>query len=382
VLADFENGYAGWRSEGDAFGDAPASGMLPGQQPVSGFRGRGLVNSFRGGDRAQGTLTSPPFDITASYISFLIGGGAHAETRVDLRVDGKVVRTAKGREREQLAWQSWEVRELRGKRADIQVVDKHSGGWGHINLDHILLADEPARPATATALWADYGPDFYAGVSWSDVPQADGRRLWLGWMSNWQYAGKVPTDPWRSAMSIPRELTLRRTPAGLRLVQQPVAEALKLREAGPRKFPGGTFDAAAKWLQNQQNLPPLLDLELMFTNITAKSAFTLQVHTGPDEATSLVFNGIRARLAVDRTRSGKTDFHPKFPARHEAPLPITDGRVTLRLLVDTSSLEVFAQSGETVLTELIFPTAGPRSLSLTNDGEAPGVGGITIHAVK
>ena len=183
-------------------------------------------------------------------------------------------------------------------------------------------------------------------------------------------------------MSIPRELTLRRTPVGLRLVQQPVAEALKLREAGPRKFLGGTFDAAAKWLQEQQNLPPLLDLELMFTSIIAKSVFTLQVHTGPDEVTTLVFNGVPARLTLDRTRSGKTDFHPKFPARHEAPLPITDGHVTLRLLVDTSSLEVFAQNGETVLTELIFPTAGPRSLSLTNDGEAFGVGGITIHAVK
>jgi fructan beta-fructosidase len=183
-------------------------------------------------------------------------------------------------------------------------------------------------------------------------------------------------------MSIPRELTLRRTPAGLRLVQQPVADVLKLREAAPRKFSGGTFAAAAEWLHDQPNLPPLLDVELTFTGVTAKSAFTLQLHTGPGEATALVLDGVRARLTVDRTRSGKTDFHAKFSARHEAPLRITDGRVTLRLLVDTSSLEVFAQNGETVLTELIFPTAAPRSLSLTNDGEAPGVGGLAIYAVK
>ena len=85
---------------------------------------------------------------------------------------------------------------------------------------------------------------------------------------------------------------------------------------------------------------------------------------------------------MDRTRSGRTDFHRAFSSRHEAPLRLIDGRGALRLLLDTSSLEVFAQNGETVLTELIFPTAGPRDLSLTNDGEAPRVGTITIHAIK
>jgi sucrose-6-phosphate hydrolase SacC (GH32 family) len=379
VLADFENGYAGWKAEGDAFGDAPAAGMLPGQQPVSGFRGKGLVNSFRNGDKAQGTLTSPPFEITAGHISFLIGGGSHAETRVDLRVDGKVVRTATGREMERLAWQSWDVRELRGRRAELQVVDMHSGGWGHINLDHVILADEPARPAADGALWADFGADFYAAVSWSDVPAGDGRRVWLAWMSNWQYAEKVPTHPWRSAMTVPRTLALRKTPAGLRLVQQPVAELASLRE-GARKFPGGTLAAANEWLQAERDLPPLLDIEIALTGITAKSTCTLQLHTGPDEATAVILSG--TRLAVDRTRSGRTEFQTAFPARHEAPLRVTDGRVTLRLLVDTSSLEIFAQDGETVLTELILPTAGPRRLSFAHEGDTPAVGAITIHALK
>jgi fructan beta-fructosidase len=235
---------------------------------------------------------------------------------------------------------------------------------------------------SAATLWADHGADFYAGVSWSDVPKADGRRVWLGWMSNWQYAEKVPTHPWRSAMSVPRELTLRRTPDGLRLVQRPVAEFLKLREPVPRQFPGGTFAAGAKWLLNQTNLPPLLDVEFTFTGISAKSAFTLQLHTGADEATAVHLDGARSRLIVDRTRSGRTDFHRAFSSRHEAPLRLIDGRVALRLLLDTSSLEVFAQNGETVLTELIFPTAGPRRLSLTNSGETMRLDGITIHAIR
>ncbi len=202
-------------------------------------------------------------------------------------------------------------------------------------------------------LWADYGADFYAGVSWSDAPKADGRRVWLGGMRNWQYAQDVPTNPWRSAMTVPRTLALRRTPGGLRLVQQPVAELLKLRQPAPRKFPG----------------------------VTAKSAFSIGLHTGKDEVTTIACDTAHSRLAVDRTRSGRVDFHKDFPARHEAPLRLADGRVTLRLLVDTSSLEVFAQDGETTLTELIFPTPGPRSLSIQADGEVPRVGAIAIHGL-
>ena len=89
----------------------------------------------------------------------------------------------------------------------------------------------------------------------------------------------------------------------------------------------------------------------------------------------------RSRLAVDRTHSGRVDFHRDFAARHEAALRIVDGRVNVLVLMDTSSLEVYAQNGETTLTELIFPTAGPRNLSIEADADAPVVGGITIHAL-
>jgi sucrose-6-phosphate hydrolase SacC (GH32 family) len=199
-------------------------------------------------------------------------------------------------------------------------------------------------------------------------------------MSNWLYAGEVPTNPWRSAMTVPRTLALRPTPDGLRLVQQPVAELLKLREPGPRQFRGGTFAAASAWLAAQTNLPALLDIEMSFTGITAKSAFSIQLHTAKDEVTTIACNGARNRLSVDRTRSGQTGFHRDFPGRHEAPLRIIDGKCAVRLLVDTSSLEVFAQ--DTAMTELIFPSAGPRSMSIQAEGEGPSVGGMTIHALK
>ncbi|HEV7867365.1 MAG TPA: GH32 C-terminal domain-containing protein [Chthoniobacteraceae bacterium] len=385
VFADFEGAdYGGWKVEGEAFGAAPARGTLPNQQPVTGFRGAGLVNSYRGGDGPQGTLTSPDFEIGARHISFQIGGGAFAgQTCVNLLVDGKIVRTATGDERERLAWKSWEVDDLRGKSARLQVVDHQSGGWGHINLDQVIFADEPARSGADNVLWADFGADFYAAVSWSDVPKEDGRRVWLGWMSNWQYANEVPTTPWRSAMSIPRALSLRRMPDGLRLIQQPVVELQKLRAPAPLRFAGGTFAEASEWLAAQKNLPPLLEVEIALAGVGEKAPFSLHLHTGPDEQTSIAYDATSQRLAVDRTRSGQSGFHRGFATKHEAPVRLVEGRLSLRLFLDTSSLEVFAQAGETTLTELIFPSSVSRHLSLeTPGGAAPTVPSITIHALR
>ncbi|WP_030338321.1 glycoside hydrolase family 32 protein [Streptomyces sp. NRRL S-1022] len=154
VLADFEGGsYGDWTKTGDAFGAAPATGTLPGQQEVSGFRGSGLVNTFLNGDSTTGALTSPEFTLDKKHINFLIGGGHHptsaAEpTAVELLVDGHAVRSATGGDAEALNWASWDVSDLVGKKAQIRIVDENTGGWGHINVDHIMLSDTEAQPVS------------------------------------------------------------------------------------------------------------------------------------------------------------------------------------------------------------------------------------------
>ncbi|MFB9541852.1 MULTISPECIES: GH32 C-terminal domain-containing protein [Streptomyces] len=154
VLADFEGGtYGDWTTTGDAFGSAPATGTLGGQQEVSGFLGDGLVNSYLDGDTTTGTLTSPEFTIDKDYVNFLVGGGNHPAgsdnpTAVELLVDGKVVRSATGQDGEALNWASWDVEDLAGKKAQIKIVDDNSGGWGHLNVDHIMLSDTQARPVS------------------------------------------------------------------------------------------------------------------------------------------------------------------------------------------------------------------------------------------
>jgi len=149
LIADFEGkDYGEWKVEGEAFGPGPARGSLPGQMAVGGFQGKGLVNSFFKGDGSTGTLTSPPFKVQRKFINFLVGGGGYAgETCVNLLVDGKGVRTATGPNTEpggseELGWHVWDVAELSGRDAVIQIVDRRTGGWGHISVDHIVQSDK------------------------------------------------------------------------------------------------------------------------------------------------------------------------------------------------------------------------------------------------
>jgi sucrose-6-phosphate hydrolase SacC (GH32 family) len=356
ILADFESGdYGTWRATGNAFGSAPARGKIGGQQAVDGFRGRGLVNTFLDGDQSEGKLASPEFEITHDHLSFLIGGGNHAgQTCLNLVVGGAIVRTAAGDNAERLNWKSWDLRAWRGQKGVLEIVDGHTGGWGHINVDHILLSDTPARAPSEPALWADWGRDFYAAVTWSDVPKRDGRRLWLGWMSNWEYANDVPTSPWRSAMSIPRELDLLQTADGLRLAQTPVRELRKLR--GPRhRFRGGAIDQANAWLGRNEIAGDTLELVVEF-NANSGGREGVKLLKGAREAVVVGLDRDRGRLYLDRTQSGNVTFHPKFPDVQEAPLRSPHGRVRLHIFVDACSVEVFLNEGERVLTSLAFPS--------------------------
>jgi sucrose-6-phosphate hydrolase SacC (GH32 family) len=153
LIADFEGeNYGAWRATGEAFGPGPARGTLANQMPVGGYLGERLANSYFRGDATQGTLTSPEFKIERRHIKFLIGGGKHPEkTCINLIIDGKVARTATGpsstpQDTEYLSWHAWDVSDLAGKTATLEIVDRHSGGWGHINIDHIVQTDRPPQP--------------------------------------------------------------------------------------------------------------------------------------------------------------------------------------------------------------------------------------------
>jgi len=438
MLADFEGGSygAGWTTDGNAFGTAPSTGTIGDQHEVTGFEGSGLVNTVIDHDAAVGTLTSPEFEITNDYINFLIGGGRHPmsdadPTAVNLLVDGEVVRTATGKEAERLTWSAWDVSELRGQTAQLEVVDHNTGGWGHINLDSVMLSDEPAQPASIEttvnlvvngeivdtetgpdserldgasldlrryqgqqahvkiidanssgwghimadhftfsdepalsaverADWVDFGKDNYAGVTWNNV--RTGERFAIGWMSNWQYALGTPTIPWRGAMTTPRKLALRTIKGQVRLTNEPVAGLASLRKGSPMKASGVTVKNASQ-LIGRAARGKALDIEATFSLKNAD--FGLKVRTGAGGAQTVIgYDTVTQQLYVDRTNSGDVDFSDSFPGIQVAPLQARNGKVTLRILVDWSSVEVFGGRGEAAITDLIFPDPASKGVQI------------------
>jgi fructan beta-fructosidase len=202
--------------------------------------------------------------------------------------------------------------------------------------------------------WIDYGKDFYAAQSWSDVPAADGRRLWLGWMSNWQYANVTRTAPWRGAMSIPRAVTLKECAEGIQLVQRPVVELQRLRD---RHYECTDVNmATANAILKEWGINGLaLEIVAEFEPGTAAEC-GLRVRKGASEETCIGYEVNAGALFVDRTRSGDVGFDAHFAGRHAGPLRPEHGTVKMHVFVDQCSVEVFGNGGRTVITDLIFPS--------------------------
>lgn len=363
IVFDFETDLAGWKVEGNAFSASPAKGSLPGQNAVLGYNGKQLVNSFNPGDKGTGKLTSPEFIIDHNYLNFLLGGGMHERTTcVNLLIDGKAVRTKTGTETEALYWTGWDVAELKGKKARLEVVDKETGGFGHIMIDQVMLCDQLAKNEREPAFWLDYGPDFYAVRSWVNGPQADNRRISIAWLGSWLYATKVPTRPWKGGHSFPRNVELVKTSQGIRLIQNPVKELSQLREKHIH-LDNLSISAANQSLSALNLTGNSYELEAEF-ELTPQANLQLQLCANQQQKTLVGYGTAARQLTVDRTLSGVTDFSPSFPEVYSAPLKLKNNRLKLHILIDQSSIEVFGNDGVVSLTCQIFPDAEARGINL------------------
>ena len=169
VLADFEGGIfpTGWVVAGAAFGPAPATGTWSGQSGAGNFLGEGFANSFYGGDGPTGGLYSAPFVIDRDYRHFLVGGGRHANTAcVNLVVADAVVRSATGSNSEYLTWTRFDVADLLGLTGRLEVVDRATGGWGHILADQFVLSDRATNPAAQYS--TAFAPADARALRWGD----------------------------------------------------------------------------------------------------------------------------------------------------------------------------------------------------------------------
>jgi sucrose-6-phosphate hydrolase SacC (GH32 family) len=261
------------------------------------------------------------------------------------------------------AWETPDLFELEvdgtGERRWVLVVSVLGGGpaggtgtqyfVGSFDGDVFTCEDPPGE-----IRWVDHGADFYAPQSWTDAP--GGRRTWLAWMSNWAYARTVPASTWRGAMTVARDDRLRHDGRRAVLAQQP-AEEIEARgrvlahEKDLAVGPGAPWEADA---------PAAYELRLRLDGGAAGTTYR-----GAGGATRLTYDPARGVLHVLRSDRGLVGVDP--PGGQEVAVPVRDGEVEIRLLVDTCSVEVFADGGAVVLTNQVFPM--------------PDASGVALHVV-
>lgn len=224
--------------------------------------------------------------------------------------------------------------------------------------------------------WLDHGRDNYAGVCWSDIPVEDGRRLFIGWMSNWRYANLTPTERWRGAMSIPRELALETRNGKVALIQRPVREleglrtpVLSLKEPSLAEIQAAFSDLR-------------LDCYEIVAEVATDRDFAFKVRVSDEQDTLVGYASETQEVYVDRTRSGCSDFHEDFAGRHAVPLETAENRLDLHIYVDRSSIEVFFNHGQVVITDLIFPDAESKGLEIFTADEQITLFSLELYALE
>ncbi len=196
--------------------------------------------------------------------------------------------------------------------------------------------------------WTNYGKDDYCAISFNGLPKRE-KPVLIGWMSNWQYAAKLPTFPWRGQMSLPRRLSLLKDAAGLALEQQPVIAPL--HEA---RKPITVTTGADRHHKTIATEAAPFELDLQF-GATAEPDFGIRLYSDDQHWTQIGFDQKKGRFYIDRSKSGAA-IGPGFLTRTTAPL--VNGRAyDLKLVVDRSSVEAYAQSGTIAMTDLIFPSS-------------------------
>ena len=282
----------------------------------------------------------------------------------------------------------WECPDLfpltyEGKTKWVLFVSINPGGPNGGSATQYFIGDFDGKTFTPDTmdypLWLDYGRDNYAGVTWSNVPTADGRRLFIGWMSNWDYANEIPTENFRSAMTVVRTLRLAHNGEHLVVASEPVKEVESLRREPLSLADKTTSDTVTfeSLLPNNQGA-----YELIFTvtpNDTDSFSFALENAKG--ETIKYLFDCANKTLSVDRSKSSVA-FNANF-AETLIKAPLTAKKsYTVRLLVDKASTELFVNNGEVVQTNTVFPTEVYNTLRFKTEKGTLNLNDITVYKLK
>lgn len=258
----------------------------------------------------------------------------------------------------------WECPDLisfddNGKRIWAVIVSINPGAPNGGSATQYFLGDFDGKtftPFNTNTKWIDYGPDNYAGVTWSNT---DERKIYLGWMSNWSYAQLVPTSIWRSAMTIPRNLSLVHIGNDLYIASKPIVE---LNNFGGRQqiIENFSVDNQYNVLQQVTNfqLPCKIDFNAELKN------FSLIFSNEKNEMLVIGYDDVQKHYYIDRKKSGETSFQNNFSEEATAPRISDAKNIHLTLIIDVSSVELFADDGLTVMTAIYFPSKPYNQMQL------------------
>lgn len=232
--------------------------------------------------------------------------------------------------------------------------------------------------SAGTVLWADNGSDFYAGITFSDIPVADGRRIMISWMNNWNYSQNIPTSIWRSSMSIPREIKLTDTGGGaVRMTQTPVTELSGIRGTS-NSWTNQTITPGSNLISSVTG--NTVEIVAEFQNNTATATeYGFKVRKGGSNFTKIAYNKTNSKFFVDRTASGEAHFNSTFAAKHEVTMSAVNNLIKMRIFVDRSSVEALGNDGRVSITDQIFPDILKNGLELYSTGGNVTLNSLTIY---
>lgn len=255
----------------------------------------------------------------------------------------------------------------------VLVVSINPGGPNGGSATQYFVGDFDGQtfiPCQHASRWLDWGPDNYAGVTWESAPGQLDRRLFIGWMNNWQYANQVPTYPWRGQMTQVRELSLLWREGQYWVASRPAAEGCKLRRHGTE--PRDQLLRAGERLTLAH--ADLLELKLKLSLQTADTLLAVRFGNPDGEYLDIRLDTGAQRFVFDRSKAGEDKTGKEFSYSYEAPLAgDLDGEIDIHLTKDTSSLELYAQEGRTCMTGLFFsqsPLADAQLICLRGAVEA------------
>lgn len=239
-----------------------------------------------------------------------------------------------------------------GKTAWVLLVSINPGGPNGGSATQYFIGDFDGvtfTPFSTATKWVDYGTDNYAGVTWSNTGD---RKIFLGWMSNWQYANVVPTNVWRSATTVPRDLNLKKVGQEYFLTSQPVKELNEIK-SNDISFENirvqKEFNLSNKLKSSDGQYQIKLSVDQLKTfSIVLSNDVGEEVSIGYDEKTNQYY--------IDRTKSGKIDFEKGFAKKYMAPRLSKLEKADITLIVDAASVELFADDGLSVMTGIFFST--------------------------